>query len=121
MPSIRFSLSKSRKRIIYDGVCHSMIEHHYTLFGHTFVIKCLWQACGIMSIIINSDKRASELLTKLTIHETALFLYCRGRKPHEYQILQHIRSCISIEDNRVLADWVINGIAAALSLLYCLT
>src|SRR6266566_7717689 len=97
-----------------------MIEHHYTLFGHTFVIKCLWQACRIMPIIIDGHKRADELFAKLTIHETAFFLYCRGREAHEYEILQHIRSGVRIEDNRILTDWAINGIAATLSFLYCL-
>src|SRR5436305_7635344 len=97
-----------------------MIEHHHTLFGHTFVIKYLWQACRIMPIIIDGHKRADELFAKLTIHETAFFLYCRCRKAHEYEILQHIRRGVGIKDNRILADWEINGIAATLSILYCL-
>src|SRR2546428_9780568 len=97
-----------------------MIEHYHALFGHTFVIKCLRQARWIMSIVINGHKRAYQLFAKLTIHKTAFFLYCRGREAHEYEILQHIRSGVRIEDNRILADWAINGIAAALSFLYCL-
>src|SRR5437764_7099137 len=73
-----------------------------------------------MSIVINGHKRAYQLFAKLTIHETAFFLYCRGREAHEYQILQHIRRGVRIKDNRILADWTVNGIAATLSLLYSL-
>src|SRR6516164_2222156 len=73
-----------------------------------------------MPIIIDGHKRAGQLFAKLTIHETTLFLYCRSRETHEYQVLQHIRSGVCFEDNWILADWAINGIAALLSLLYCL-
>ena len=66
-----------------------------------------------MPIVINGYKRANQLFAKLSIHETAFFLYCCGRETHEYQILQHIRGGIGIEDNRILADWAINGISNA--------
>src|SRR6266516_3853792 len=73
-----------------------------------------------MAIVINGHKSADQLFAKLTIHEAAFFLHCRGRETHEDEILQHIRGGVSIKDNRILADWAINGVAATLSLLYSL-